>query len=111
MKWQEFLNQLLDKKQIEILRCALKLKAPVHFYGIGLGKSTICDVLTALGYKASDPGYLNGGAAGPNGVPTNRGIVCFYVKKKAPEKLIPNLTENLKSQSEGILQWINACEV
>ena len=107
MKWVDFLHQILDERQVKVLQFALKTKAPVHFYGVGLGKSTIVEVLNAAGYKATAPEDVSGGAAGPCGVPLNIRAVCFHVKKKRIDSVIPNLVDTLKAREREIITWVN----
>jgi hypothetical protein len=108
MKWVDFLNQLLEEKQIEVLRCALKIKAHVYFYGSGLGKSTAVRVLRAAGYVASEPGMIAGGCLGCAGVPDGSDVVCFNVKKRTLDKLMPELSEVLIDQKNEIVRWVNS---
>lgn len=104
MKWIEFLNQLLDEKQIEVLRYALKNNAPVHFHGAGLGKSTIAEVLRHAGYCATEPGEMDHGYS--NYVPDGSNCISFNAKRKPLEKLIPDLRTVLMGQKEEIIQWV-----
>lgn len=104
MEWLDFLRSILDEKQIGVLRNALKLKANVYFYGGGLGKSTIANVLKDLGFEVSEPGMVPCGYS--TYVPDRTNYICFNVKKKMPKKLIPNLEEQLKAQKEEIIAWV-----
>lgn len=106
MEWLNFLNRILDEKQVDVLRLALKLNAPVHFYGTGLGKSIAVEALSAAGYNVSDPAELDGGVFGPCGVPDRTGVVCFNVKKGAPE-FVPRLYDVLAAEKNEIVQWVN----
>lgn len=105
MKWRDFLNSILTEKQIEVLRYALKVNAKVYFYGEGLGKSTIVNVLKSLGYTATEPGEMPDRYA--TYCPDGSDYICFNVKGKTPEELIPRLWDILKGQKKEIVDWIN----
>jgi hypothetical protein len=107
MSWIEFLNQILEKKQIAVLRYALRLNAPIHFYGKGLGKSTVVTVLNATGYRASDAADIFGGCGGSCSVPNDIDVICFNIRK-TPEHVAPNICELLKGRKDEIVQWVNS---
>ncbi len=104
MTWGEFLNDLLTKEQILVFKEALRVNAKVYFYGTGLGKSVIAEVLQSFGFRVSESGMYPSG--GPCDVPINKGYICFEVKNKAPEKLNIYLREQLRSQKEVFIEWI-----
>ena len=104
MKWLDFINSRLDEKQVEVLRQALKVKAPVHFYGYGLGKSILADILTEMGFIATAPESVNSGIEGPCAVPVDSNVICFHLKKGAPE-YVPQLRKVLIKQKDEIIQW------
>ena len=108
MKWTEFLEQILEKEQIRVLKYALKVRAQVHFYGTGLGKSTIAEVLTYAGYQATEPEGMECGHS--MFVPDGASSVCFNVKKKPLENYIPDLATILKGQKDEIIRWVNSKE-
>lgn len=104
MDWNEFLNCILDEKQIEVLKFALKIGARVHFYGSGLGKSTLVRLLQEYGFKATEPGTMAYGHC--NYVPDGSNFVSFNVMKKYPKKLMP-VYELLKDKKSQLLKLIS----
>lgn len=62
----EVLNSCLTKQQVKVLRVALKQDAEVYFYGTGLGKSFLTEILVNAGYKVDEPGNQPGRRAHPN---------------------------------------------
>lgn len=99
------LNDILTEKQIEVLRFALKTGAKVYFYGHGLGKSLLTEVLTNAGFAADEPGTrLN--ALGPMEVHDEEGVVSFCVKN-TPKDQIPNIYEILLELGKEIANWVN----
>lgn len=56
----EYINQLLPGMS-EALRLSIVSNTPVHFYGKGLGKTTLCQSLKKIGVKnISEAGELDG---------------------------------------------------
>ncbi len=104
--WNEFLNELLEKKQILAFKDALKADAKVYFYGSGLGKSVIVDVLQSFGYEASEPSMYTGFNC--SDIPKGNEYICFEVKNMAPKKLIIDLREQLRSQKNEFIEWIQS---
>lgn len=99
------LRDCLTDKQIEVLRCALKAETKVYFYGHGLGKSLLAEVLCQAGYQADEPGTrIN--ALGPMEVHDEEGVVAFCVKN-TPKERIPGLYEILLGCDVEIRKWVN----
>lgn len=104
MTWDKFLNDLLTKEQILVLREALRVNAKVYFYGKGLGKSVIAEVLQSFGYRASEPGMRL--VSCQCDVPIDKGYICFEVKNKTPKTLNIYLRKQLRSQKESFMKWV-----
>ncbi len=104
--WSEFLNELLEEKQILAFKDALRTGAKVYFYGSGLGKSVIVDVLQSLGYEASEPSMHIGFNC--SDIPKGNEYICFEVKNMAPKKLIIDLREQLRSQKNEFIEWVQS---
>lgn len=109
--WEEFINLILNEKQVQVLKYALKIDARIHFYGYGLGKSTVADLLFNLGFNVTAPyqpiyedlqdvGYV------PY-IPDGEEAICFNVKKTTANRLIP-FYYILKDRQEEILDWVSS---
>lgn len=99
------LRDCLTDEQIEVLRCALKAGAKVYFYGHGLGKSLIAEVLCHAGYQADEPG-TRVNALGPMEVHDEEGVVAFCVKN-TPKERIPGIYNILLGCDAEIRAWVN----
>lgn len=81
----EYVNRLIPGKA-DFLRCAIFTGAPIHFYGDGLGKSTLCQALKQLGVRnISEAGELDG-TCGSWSIPDGfSGALIAFRCKKIPE--------------------------
>lgn len=98
--WEEYINSVIDKKDLPNLKTALKNNNYVYLYGFGLGKSTLCNTLINAGYRVSEPGTFEY-ATGPDYIPDIEGLVTFELKKK-PFKGI------FKGSIKEIVDWVNS---
>lgn len=99
------LNSCLTEKQIDVLRYALKIKAKVYFYGHGLGKSLLAEVLTNAGFEADEPG-TRPNVKGPMEVHDEDGTVSFCLKN-TPKEFIPDVYGILLGLGKEIEAWVN----
>lgn len=89
MDFDKFVKSVLTVRQSILLKKALQIgNIPVHFYGTGIGKSTITTILKNAGYIVTEAGDYKAAL----GVPDRCGCICFCITQ-APEKLILGLTE------------------
>lgn len=107
--WEAFLEQILSHGQILVLRYALKNHVPVHFYGTGIGKTTIAHILRACGFEATAPeNILSKHEHGAMTVPNNGEVVCINVKKQDVTRRIPGLKDALlQKDQENISAWVS----
>lgn len=84
-KASEYVNRLIPGTA-DLLRCAIFTGSPIHFYGDGLGKSTLCRALRELGVRnISEAGELNG-SRGCWGIPDEfSGALIVFRSKRIPE--------------------------
>lgn len=108
--WEEFIHLILNEKQVKVLKYALQNDARVHFYGTGLGKSTVADLLFNLGFNVTAPcqPILND----PKDIryvpyAPDEEAIYFNVKKTTVERLIPYYYI-LKDRKDEILDWVNS---
>jgi hypothetical protein len=81
-----YLLSMLSAKQILVLKMCLSTNTPVHFYGVGLGKTELATFLRKMGFiNVSEAGDYSKGA---QYVPDELGIVALRVKKTLFKKII-----------------------
>lgn len=97
--WNDYINSLIDTKDIPALKEALRNKQIVYFYGAGLGKTTLCNILLSAGYKALEPGLFKE-ATGPNYIPDNNCLITFKLKNTKPVGVF-------RGSKDEIHEWVN----
>lgn len=99
------LDSCLTEKQIPVLKCALKEGVKVYFYGHGVGKSLLAEILNNAGFTADEPGTrIN--ATGPLEVHDEEGVVAFCLKD-TPKEVIPDIYDVLLGCGKEIAEWAN----
>lgn len=88
-------------RQCDALRRCLAHGTPVHFYGTGLGKSTLVEKLQSAEFDATEAAELEDACA--MSVPNKTGAICFCMKENGPKQML--LREELPSPIE-IKAWI-----
>lgn len=81
-----YLLTMFTKPQLKILRQCLRLNLPVHFYGSGIGKSTLANNLREAGYTATEAGECQQPDA--LSVPDRENVVCLCLKKCQMETIL-----------------------
>ena len=99
-KW-DYMEKVTSGKT-EMLYKAISWGLPVHFYGTGLGKSTLCLALREAGAKnISEAGEIEGDF-GCWGIPENfTGLLICFNRSEIPEN-----PPTLKELTEALSMWL-----
>ncbi len=98
-------NSCFTKKQIPVLKLALRSGAKVYLYGRGLGKSLLAEAFQNAGYAVSEPADRLD-SFGPCELRDEEGLIAICVRD-TPKERIPDVFNILLGCREGIIEWVS----
>ena len=105
--WIKFLNDVLEKEQIERLKEAVQQGSKtLYFFGDGMGKSTLAKILSNLGITVV--GCVTTMATHNHCLNDTLRFQAIKFEKKKPVDLIPGMHEMLLEHMDAIKVWAKA---